>query len=327
MARLGAYKVDRRLGFRLYKEVLKTFSQVILERGLHSIFFPGGTRSRSGAVERKLKLGLAGTALSAYIEQLRTGGAKRYWFVPLTLNQPLVLEAETLIEDYLREIGRSRYIIEDDEFSRLGRVATFARKLLTMEQSIEVRFGAPRDPFGNPVDDDGDSLDGRGRRIDTRRYVLVNGEPQHHRGRDEEYTRELGARIASDFQRYSSYFPTHLVAHVLFAGLERELPGLDLYRRLRDPRRFALPLGVVAERVDRVREAVRKHPALGRLSARAEAVAGPQVVLEALDAFAGYHTQPAAILEGNQVVLQDRELLLYYRNRLAHHAPATEAVS
>ena len=50
-----------KLVFDLYKEVLKTFSQVILERGMHSIFFPGGTRSRSGAVERKLKLGLAGT--------------------------------------------------------------------------------------------------------------------------------------------------------------------------------------------------------------------------------------------------------------------------
>jgi glycerol-3-phosphate O-acyltransferase len=327
MARLGAYKVDRRLNFRLYKEVLKTFSQVILERGLHSIFFPGGTRSRSGAVERKLKLGLAGTALSAYIEQLRTGGNKRYWFVPLTLNQPLVLEAETLIEDHLREVGKSRYIIEDDEFSRLGRVATFARKLLTMDQAIEVRFGAPRDPFGNPVDAEGESLDGRGKHIDTRRYVLVNGEPAHHRGRDEEYTRELGARIATDFARYSSYFPTHLVAHVLFGALERELPTLDVYQRLRHPRALSVPLGVVAERVDRVREAVRKHPALGQLSARAQAAAGSQVVLEALDAFAGYHTQPAAVLEGNSVVLKDRELLLYYRNRLAHHGPAAEAIA
>ena len=52
MARLGAYNVDRRLRFDLYKEVLKTFSQVILENGLHSIFFPGGTRSRSGLIER-----------------------------------------------------------------------------------------------------------------------------------------------------------------------------------------------------------------------------------------------------------------------------------
>jgi glycerol-3-phosphate O-acyltransferase len=300
---------------------------VILERGLHSIFFPGGTRSRSGAVERKLKLGLAGTALSAYVERLRRGDERRYFFVPLTLNMPLVLEAETLIEDHLREIGQHRYIIEDDEFSRLGRVATFARKLLTMDQAIEVRFGAPRDPFGNPVGADGESLDGKDRRIDIRRYVLVNGEPGHHRGRDEEYTRALGGKIAEDFQRYSSYFATHIVALTLHRALERELPSLDLYRRLRHPRPLALPLATVAEHADRVRAAIRAQPALGRLSARAEERGGSALVLEALDSFSGYHTQPAAVLEGNQVVVRDRELMLYYANRLAHHAPAIEALS
>ena len=221
MARLGAYKVDRRLGFALYKEVLKNFSQVILENGLHSIFFPGGTRSRSGMIERKLKLGLAGTALLAYIEQLKQKGpeARRYWFVPLTLNMPLVLEAETLIEDYLREAGRGRYIIEDDEFSRLGRVTSFMKKLLTMDQAIEVRFLSPRDPFGNPVDSDGNSFDHRGRPVDPSRYLLVDGKPAPHRGRDEEYTRELGQHIAEDYQRGASYFATHLTAFALFHHL------------------------------------------------------------------------------------------------------------
>lgn len=330
MARLGAYKVDRRLGFSLYKETLKTFSQVILERGLHSIFFPGGTRSRSGAVERKLKLGLAGTALSAYIERLKIDGprARRYYFVPLTLNMPLVLEAETLIEDHLKEQGRGRYIIEDDEFTRLGRVATFVRKLLTMDQAIEVRFCRPRDPFGNAVDDDGRSRDGRGREIDPSRYVLVGGRPEHHPGRDAEYTRELGQVIAADFAAGTAFFATHLVAAVLFAELERALPGLDLYRRLRHPRVVSAPLGEVARRVERVKHAVEAHaPRLGQLSRRAAALDGAQLVLEALSSFSGYHTRPAAAREGTEVVIQDRELVLYYRNRLAHHRPALEAAA
>jgi glycerol-3-phosphate O-acyltransferase len=66
MHNLGAYRVDRRLKHALYKDVLKTYSCVLLERGFHSLFFPGGTRSRSGGVERRLKLGLAGTALEAF---------------------------------------------------------------------------------------------------------------------------------------------------------------------------------------------------------------------------------------------------------------------
>ena len=61
MHNLGAYRVDRRLKHALYKDVLKAYSCVLLERGYHSLFFPGGTRSRSGGVERKLKLGLVGT--------------------------------------------------------------------------------------------------------------------------------------------------------------------------------------------------------------------------------------------------------------------------
>jgi glycerol-3-phosphate O-acyltransferase len=331
MARLGAYKVDRRLRFGLYKEVLKTFSQVILERGLHSIFFPGGTRSRSGAIERKLKLGLAGTALSAYIEELRTRGptAPRYYFVPLTLNMPLVLEAETLIEDYLKEVGKNRYIIEDDEFTRIGRVLTFVRKLLTMDSAIEVRFCSPRDPFGNRVDAAGRSHDLRGREVDPARYVLVDGAPAHHRGRDEEYTRELGALVADDYLAGASYFSTHLVALVLFVHMERELPGLDLYRRLRHPRELTLPLDELARRVERVRDAVEANVGrgLGRLAARAHGLDGAALVHDALVAFSGYHTRPAVERRGAEVALVERELIYYYHNRLAHHAPAHEALA
>jgi glycerol-3-phosphate O-acyltransferase len=330
MARLGAYKVDRRLRFGLYKEVLKTFSQVILENGLHSIFFPGGTRSRSGMIEKKLKLGLAGTALSAWIERLKHEGpqAPRYWFVPLTLNMPLVLEAETLIEDYLRDAGKSRYIIEDDEFTRLGRVTSFVKKLLTMDAAIEVRFCPPRDPFGHAVDGEGRSLDAHGREIDPSRLVLVNGKPEHHRGRDEEYTRELGQHIADDYVRGTSYFATHLVAFVLFHHLERELPGLDLYRRLRHARELRIEASELMRRVERVRNAVLAHePRLGKLAARARGLDGDKLVEDALASFSGYHTQPAAERNGGWVRLVDRELIYYYRNRLSHHAPAMEALS
>src|SRR5690606_23791415 len=120
MHNLGAYRVDRRLKFALYKDVLKEYSTVLLERGFHSLFFPGGTRNRSNRVEDHLKLGLLGTGLAAYRNSLRAGApSRRIYVVPATINYRLVLEAETLIEDYLEETGRSRYIIEDDEFSRL----------------------------------------------------------------------------------------------------------------------------------------------------------------------------------------------------------------
>ena len=83
----------------------------------------------------------------------------------------ITLEAETLIADFLSEEGKGRYIIEDDESTRLARVAAFVKKLLGMHGAVVIRFGQPLDPFGNHVDDDGVSHDGRGRAVDPASYV------------------------------------------------------------------------------------------------------------------------------------------------------------
>ena len=57
MNSLGAYKVDRRKKNLLYLETLRTYSSLAVRQGCHSLFFPGGTRSRSGKIETRLKLG------------------------------------------------------------------------------------------------------------------------------------------------------------------------------------------------------------------------------------------------------------------------------
>ncbi|MCK6576423.1 1-acyl-sn-glycerol-3-phosphate acyltransferase, partial [Myxococcota bacterium] len=118
MSRLGAYTVDRRKQHRLYKDVLKDYSIDSLGRRCHSLFFPGGTRCRSGRVEDRVKKGLLGTGIIAWQEGLLQGRPHpEVLVVPVTLSFSLVLEAETLIEDSLEEEGKRRYIITDDEFS------------------------------------------------------------------------------------------------------------------------------------------------------------------------------------------------------------------
>jgi len=47
--RLGAYRVDRRKKNPIYLECLKSMASHSIQRGLNQIFFPGGTRSRSGS--------------------------------------------------------------------------------------------------------------------------------------------------------------------------------------------------------------------------------------------------------------------------------------
>ena len=75
---------------------------------------------RSNVVEKHLKLGLLGTTVDRVQRTSSREGQpnKRIYIVPATINYRLVLEAETLIDDYLAETGKNRYIITDDEFSR-----------------------------------------------------------------------------------------------------------------------------------------------------------------------------------------------------------------
>ena len=113
MQNLGAYKVDRKKKAALYKEVLKEYATCSIEMGYHNLFFPGGTRSRSGAVEARLKKGLLGTSVTAYANALKDGRPRpNVYIVPCTLSYKLVLEAETLIDDHLKAVGKSRFIYQ-----------------------------------------------------------------------------------------------------------------------------------------------------------------------------------------------------------------------
>src|SRR5678809_482113 len=111
MHRLGAYTVDRTKRARLYKDVLKDYSIHSLVTRHHSLFFPGGTRSRGGAIESHLKKGLLGTGIAAWQEMLASGRPDPdVYVIPATLSYQLCLEASTLVEDFLAESGKQRYI-------------------------------------------------------------------------------------------------------------------------------------------------------------------------------------------------------------------------
>ena len=92
MNKLGAYKVDRRKKNLPYLETLKTYSTLAMTNGCNSLFFPGGTRSRSGAIEDKLKLGLLGTAMEAQrLNYLNNGAeAKKIFVVPVVFGYNFV---------------------------------------------------------------------------------------------------------------------------------------------------------------------------------------------------------------------------------------------
>jgi glycerol-3-phosphate O-acyltransferase len=324
MHNLGAYRVDRRIRAQVYKDVLKTYSCVMIERGYHSLFFPGGTRSRSGMVERRLKLGLAGTAIEAFAHNRVRGIDRPVFFVPTTINYALVLEAETLIEDWLKEAGKSRYIIDDDEFSQLDRWVAFIRKLGEVEAPTVIRFGKPVDPFGNAVDDEGHSLAPDGRAIDPGGYVSAKGKPNVDARRDAAYTREMGQHLVREYERETVLMGTQIVSHVLFRHLVRDTPGVDLFGRLRHRGgEITVPRAELVAELGRVQDRLREMEGRGevRLSAAARSL-GPDTLLDRVfAAFVGYHRR--AILARNDdgsIAIEDPTLLLYYQNRCVAYA-------
>jgi glycerol-3-phosphate O-acyltransferase len=320
MHNLGAYKVDRRKKCELYKRVLKTYAGCTMELGYHNLFFPGGTRSRSGAVESHLKLGLLGMALDAYVHNLRARKERPDVFVvPCTINYQLVLEAETLVDDHLKEVGKSRYIIEDDEFSKPKRVLDFVTKLFSLHSRIHLTFSRPLDVFGNHVDMGGASLDRRGRVVDRRRYVLVDGEPGLSPQRDQEYTHELERAVVRSFRRDTVLSATNVMSYVALRHLAERSPGADLYHLLRPPRhQEGLPLPETYDRLERFLATLRGDASRGvvrldRTLADKDTVA---VANEALAHLASYHRKPALRRRGDVLLPGDRTLLLYYANRV-----------
>jgi glycerol-3-phosphate O-acyltransferase len=332
MHNLGSYRVDRKKKHELYKDVLKTYATATLERGYDNLFFPGGTRSRNGAIERRLKLGLLGTGLTAYVNNLRRDKPKpNVYVIPCTVNYHLVLEAETLIEDYLKEEGKNRYIIEDDEASSPRKWWKFVKNLWQLQSQIVITYSRPLDPFGNPVDDQGRSIDRRGRTVDPRQFVLHNGEPAHNAQRDAEYTKDLGRSVVDSFLRDNVALTTHALATALLGLLRVRTGQSDVYRLLRLARpgeSFRLREQVYPV-VAAVLDGLRRRAARGelRLADELDREDADAVTARALSHFSTYHQEPVAVRQGPELVVRNKNLVLYYHGRLSGYGLDDEAAA
>ena len=321
MNNLGAYKVDRRLSHDLYKGVLKTYSQLLIEKGYHSLFFPGGTRCRSNIVEQKLKLGLLGTALTGYIHNLmRDPEAKPVYICPMTINYNLVLEGESLIENHFKREGQGRYLLENDEFNQLASVTRFVMKTMKMDSTTILRFGTPLDPFGNEVRADGESYDKRGRRVDRSDYVRSarSGEIVYDVSRDRQYTRHTGECIAEAFLENTVAMPTNVVSWVLFDRLQRRYPNWDVFRLVR----FGADEIISWEELHRGVEELLKH--LRKLESEGKVRLSPflheedpdRIVYAGIEYLRMYHTPEPVKSWSDGVMLQKVELIYFYGNRV-----------
>lgn len=322
MSRLGAYTVDRQKGNAVYKQVLKNYSTRILREGVHSIFFPGGGRCRSGAIESKLKLGLLGTALDAQLQNLRDGNPKpNVYVVPMVMSYHFVLEASSLIEDYLADAGKHRFIITDDESWQAAKVLKFFWKLFAAESGVlEVRVGQALDVFGNLVDDEGRSIGPNGTFIDAKRLLTTRGELRPDADRDREYTRRLGERISERFHAENTVLDSHLVAFAYFEALRKKYPDLDLYRFLRiSHEQRSMPLDQFIPYAEEAHRRVRELADRGQLhlSSGLKTSDTRRWVLSGIGNLGIFHEAAVLKVDEGTVTTEDMPLLYYYRNRLS----------
>lgn len=319
MSKLGAYKVDRKRSHTIYKRVLKAYSQIMLERGYHSFFFPTGGRSRSNTVNSRLKLGLMGTALDAWTQSVLEGQDRPVFIVPITLNYDLVLEASTLVSEYITVPDARDYrIIEQDEFASARRVASYLKASMDNSPFLTVHYGTPMDPFGNEVSVTGASVDQQGRRLDAQRYLWKNGVPAYDAARARAYTRGLGRRILASWKQNNTISPLHIVSFALFEYMRRQHPGWSVERLLWFARGDAIAATIAEGETERMIRILRRDAADGklRLTQAAQEDSSQEMVRKALKIYHLYHRTPVAEKLDHTIRLQDMRLLYFYSNRL-----------
>ncbi len=317
MRRLGAYTVDRKKTDPLYRELLKEFAIGLLVRGQHNLFFPGGTRSRSGALETHLKKGLLGTTLTAFERNLRAGRPRpRLFVVPATTTYPLILEAESLIADHLERAGRGRYLAMPEELG-VRRWLQFLRGLLQLDLRVRVVIGRPLDPIGNDVDADGQSYDPRGRPVDPTRYLLVEGELRADAARDAEYTTAVEERLLASYRSDNVAMPSSVLAFAVLELLRRRTPGIDVFRLLeRSAIDDDVPESEVRREVGELLVEIDRAAAAGKIRRSSEAADPAAVIERGLQTFRTYHRTPIVERREDALHVGDPRLLFFYRNRL-----------
>jgi glycerol-3-phosphate O-acyltransferase len=322
MNSLGAYKVDRRKKNLPYLECLKLYSTLAIQKGAHSIFFPGGTRSRSGMLEKQLKLGLLSSTIEAqrnlYLETEPDKDVRKIFVVPVTLNYHFVLEAPDLIDDYLAVKGQDKYLPEQDKYGS-WQLLQFLFKFFTKGSNISVSIGPGLDVMGNYVDAEGNSLDSNGRIIEPRDYFISNGEITIDKQREDEYTRMLSQRIVTEYHRINRVFASHLVAFVAFEMFQKQHPKLDLFGLLRLPEEDqVIPYEEFREACKRVRKQIYQLKEEGKVN-HATHLKGKidLVIRHGLENVGIFHLKRPLLLnkEGN-VITKDFNTLYYYHNRL-----------
>jgi glycerol-3-phosphate O-acyltransferase len=322
MNRLGAYKVDRRKKNSIYLEVLKTMSSLSMEEGVHSLFFPGGTRSRSGETEKHLKMGLLSTVIDAQRSMLQKGETKKIYIVPLVLSYHFVLEGKYLIEQHLLRTGKEKYIRMKDHGRSYSRIFRFIWQLFSSSSEIYLSFGPAMDVFGNPVDNEGISYDERGNKIDLKDYFTFEGMIDRNEQREAIYTKNLAKKVIASFHADHVVLSSQMIAFAFFHILSNQNKDTSIFDLVNIPMEDSkINLEEFSNTMQELKEVLIEMEQAGSIKL-SDNIKDPvdMIIEDGLKHLGMYHVKkPIIKLDEFHLGSQDLKLVYYYSNRLDHY--------
>ena len=320
MTRLGAYRVDRRKKNPIYLDSLKIMSQVMLERGTNSLFFPGGTRSRSGALERELKYGLLNSLLSAQRSIYQHGGNQKIIVVPLIIGYHCTLEAQALINSHLKATGEEKFF-SGKKILSVRSILTFAWKFFSQSSEIHLSFGEPMDVLGYKLDANAHSVDDRGLQVDIREFFSLHGKIEANRQRESVYTRKLAEKVVDNYERYYVVLTSHLAAFTAFQLMQRIHPSMDLYALLRLPvDMLSIPYPLFRETFQHILAILQKMEKEGKIKLQAELykLEIDEIIKHGIKHLGTFHAVlPLKFGNKDNILPKNPMLVYYYHNRLS----------
>jgi glycerol-3-phosphate O-acyltransferase len=289
LLRAGAYTVDRSRPSALYRSALEHYAARLLEAGRHTIVFPGGERSRSGAIEPRVRIGLLRAASRAQ-RAMRTRGQPHaaVHVIPVTVSWQYVLEAPWLVDEHLARCGVA--------VPRREAGPTWRQELRTSwrffghEDGATLRIGDPLDAALGPA--------------------------------------ELSRRLADAYYQNATALPSQVAARALFERVRRRHPEHDLSGLLAlPPSQWQVSRREVLEEADALRQRLRALAGAGalHLATPLRDEAADAWLDLGLARLAELHGPVLVEASAAAIATRDLRLLYYYRNRLAGFGLASGA--
>lgn len=319
MNRLGAYRVDRRKKNPIYIETLKGMSSLSLQKKVNGLFFPGGTRSRSGALEEDLKQGLLNSLIEAQRTIYQRGDDLKVIVVPLVINYHVVLEADHLITQHLNVLGKDSFVHVKDDFQSYSKVLRFLWRFFSQRSEIYLSVGHPMDVMGNLLDENGESIDHQGQIVDLKDYFKTDDIIQPNEQREKVYTRHLADAIVKSYKKYNIALSSHVVSFAAFNYLMKSHEGEDVFGLIKLPEdEFIFNKERMLEIIRQLRVALKELVEQDQLrTSFNESHSDEEVLSQGLSNLGVYHAlKPLKVNADKKIVSESFKTLFFYHNRM-----------